>query len=305
MARPLPFFRWWNHDDAPLGLALQWIASNGDQLDPHELATSKMLNFDDRPERVDCWGPEGSGLAYALAPKTIDAWQEATEKLTQEIRQNALPVTGWKRSDSPRKQISPSVLKDIKIASPAEAEGKMLMSVFDDKNLVLEFGTYDNFPYCEGDKLRKGTEILWSRLTVPVESILNIWPRKSLIQDDVQATAGASLVITAVPVRHPEQAEIERQVRIKLASSAGRKSGENRRAARLWVGHAEELVQHARAKNPAWSQADVASDVIGGWKLRDVAVPSFEIVKKHIATMEREGRIPTSVRRAAKKHAQI
>lgn len=219
MARRLPFFRWWNHDDAPLGLALQWIASNGDRLDPHELAKSKMLNFDDRPDRpdrVDCWGPEGSGLAYALAPETIDAWQKATEKLTQEIRQNALPVTGWERSDSPRKKIAPLDLKDIKIASPAEAEGEMLMSVFDDKNLVLEFGTYDNFPYCEGDTLRKGVEILWSRLTVPVERIIELWPFpdtvEGLTDDDARALIRTAMKENGGFIGQERAAEIVRSV---------------------------------------------------------------------------------------------
>jgi hypothetical protein len=93
---------------------------------------------------------------------------------------------------------------------------------------------------------------------------------------------------------------LERMIKKGIYSSAGarggKKSSESRRANRKWIQHAEELAMKYVVKNPEKaSQANIASEILSGWKLGEVNPPGYDTLKTHIAQMQAENRLPRRV----------
>jgi hypothetical protein len=78
-------------------------------------------------------------------------------------------------------------------------------------------------------------------------------------------------------------------------SKGGLQSGKVRRESREWVSHAEEIAKKYVAKNPEKSQDDIATEISHGWKVAEVGAPGHDTLKKHVATMIKEGRLPRRV----------
>lgn len=99
------------------------------------------------------------------------------------------------------------------------------------------------------------------------------------------------------PPDHPaENAELEREILRRRASAAGKKSGQRRRANRLWVRLAEELATEIRRKHRSYSQSKVAEEIATLWKSEAIPCPGHDTLKKHIAWMEKKGCLPKATR---------
>jgi hypothetical protein len=171
------FFSWWKYERAPLGLALRWIASEGDTIDPFA-----MIEQDATAPNGVCKihniSADGSvdEVSYGMSPELADKWDDAIGELMQAVRHRKILVYGLKKGDDTVSQLSIDLFDEsvIDIISPIARDSEIFQSIIDPKHLSLEFGDYDKWPQCDGDILKRDGETHWTRLTARVDDIINI-----------------------------------------------------------------------------------------------------------------------------------
>ncbi|MCW2283787.1 hypothetical protein M2323_001781 [Rhodoblastus acidophilus] len=100
----------------------------------------------------------------------------------------------------------------------------------------------------------------------------------------------------SAPPRLSKSSDIERELVSRRASEAGKKSGERRRANRLWVKIVEEFAREIREKQPSLSQSKLAEEIAVFWKSEEIKCPGHDTLVNHIAWMEKTGQLPKATR---------
>ncbi|WP_294534315.1 hypothetical protein [uncultured Rhodoblastus sp.] len=194
MTTPLSFFSWWEYKKAPLGLALQWIVSESDTLEPFAMEERPGCASDTAfsVQNVNFDGP-GGGASYGISAELAGKWDAAIKKLMDAIRDGVLQVYGLKEGDDTVSQLSIDLFDEvtINIISPVARDDEIFQNIIRPRHSSLEFGDYEKWPQCDGDIIRRDGELSWTRLHVLVGDIINI--KSSSGPNEIGAPAGPSI----------------------------------------------------------------------------------------------------------------